>query len=61
MSFLYTGTKRKIGKRESDLKEAIQLLGEIDKKAEERYEEREHKRMMAFLEAEEKRRKAYAK
>ena len=40
--------------------QAIHLLGEIGKKAEEKYEEWEHKRMRAFHEAGEHRRKAYA-
>ena len=38
----------------------IQLLGEIDKEAEERFQEREDKRMKMFLDAEEIRRKGYA-
>ena len=54
------GIKRKASRRDMELKEALQQLAEIDKKAEERYEEREHKRMLAFLEAEERRDRAYA-
>ena len=39
--------------------EVVHLLGELDRKAEEKYEEREHKRMMAFQEVEECGGKAY--
>ena len=38
----------------------IQLLGEMDKEAEERFQEREDKRMKMFLDAEEVRRKSHA-
>ena len=55
-----TGIKRKASRRDTELKEALQQLAEIDKRAEERYEEREHKRMLAFLEAEERRERAHA-
>ena len=55
-----TGIKRKASRRDMELKEALQELAEIDKKAEERYEEREYKRMLAFLEAKERRDRAYA-
>ena len=54
------GVKRKLGKRDGDLKEAIKMLSELDKEADERYEEREEKRMKMFWDAEEKRRQESA-
>ena len=42
------------------MKEVVKALGELDKAAEERYEEREQKRMRLFMEVEEARRRAYA-
>ena len=55
-----TGIKCKASRRYTALKEALQQLAEIDKGVEVRYEEREHKRMLAFLEAEERRERAHA-
>ena len=57
---LLVGTKRKRAIKEGLVKEVIKALDEIDREAEERYKEREEKRMRIFLEAEEMRRKAYA-
>jgi len=42
------------------MKEIVKALGELDKAAEERYEEREQKGMRMFMEVEEMRRKVYA-
>ena len=43
-----------------DMKEVVKALGELGKASEERYEEREQKRMHMFMELEETRRRAYA-
>ena len=56
----YVGIKRKAIKRDGDLKEVVQMLSEIERESQEKYEEREDKRLKMFLDAEERRRVAYA-
>ena len=45
-----TGIKRKASRRNLKFKKTIQQLAEINRKSKERHEEREHKRMLAFIE-----------
>lgn len=51
---------RKSTRTDEDMKKIVKALGELDKAVEERYEEREQKRMWMFMEVEEMRRKVYA-
>lgn len=54
------GVKRKVGKTDGDLIDVMKMLGELDREADERYEQREEKRMRRFLDAEEQRRQEAA-
>ena len=40
---LYAGIKRKAIRRDGDLKEVVQMLSEIERETQEKYEEREDK------------------
>ena len=57
---LYAGIKRKVIRKDGDLKEVVQMLSEIERETQEKYEEREDKRLKMFLDAEERRQIAYA-
>ena len=46
--------------RDGNLKDAMTILSELDREADERYEEREEKRMRMYLDAEDRRRQEFA-